>query len=74
MTQNNNQTLMPSIEVENPTDVSDLENLLLNLHGGLRPKHLTKEEVELLEEEYGEDWFEDMGYDDYESYEKPEFD
>jgi hypothetical protein len=59
------------IEIDDPENIDEFENLLLNLHGGLKPQHLSKEDVKLLEENVGEDWFEEMGYDEYDGYEKP---
>lgn len=52
-------------------EISEVGNLLLNMSGGLLPEHLSKDEVDLLVEEYGENWFCELGYDD--SYNKPEF-
>ncbi len=50
--------------------LSKVENILLNMQGGLLPKDLTKEEVELLEKEYGKDWFIELGFN-IDKYEKP---
>lgn len=61
------------VEVHNPEEITDYENLILNLLGGAKPQHLSEEEVELLEEEHGENWFEEMGYADREGYERPNF-
>ena len=54
-------------------DFSELENLFLNLIGGLLPENLSRDEVELLVERFGENWFEELGYTEPE-YKKPEFD
>ena len=51
--------------------MKEVDNLLLNLSGGLLPKDLQPDEVELLKKEYGDDWFEKLGYTEPE-YEKPE--
>ena len=51
---------------------SEVDNILLNMEGGLLPKDLTKKEVELLEKEYGKDWFIELGYDE-KIYKKPNF-
>ena len=40
----------------------DLENLLLNMSGGLLPEHLQPDEIKALEDEYGTDWFTVLGY------------
>ncbi len=46
-------------------------NLLLNMSGGLLPEHLSKEEIMLLRDRFGENWFESLGYSEPE-YKKPE--
>ena len=46
------------------TDFTRLENLLLNLSSGLLPENLSQEEVDLLVDRIGENWFEDLGYND----------
>jgi len=40
----------------------EVENLLLNMTGGLMPADLNKHEVELLEKEFGKDWLLKLGY------------
>ena len=40
----------------------DIDNLLMNMSGGLLPEHLCEEEVSLLKSRYGENWFEKLGY------------
>ena len=52
--------------------INGIRNILLNLSGGLLPKDLTKEEVALLEEEFGEMWFYKIGYNE-KKFEKPGF-
>jgi hypothetical protein len=47
----------------------EIDNLLLNMISGLLPKDLSPEEVGLLENNFGENRFEELGYD--ENYEKP---
>jgi hypothetical protein len=37
-------------------EFNELENLLLNLASGLPIENLSKQEIELLEKEYGENW------------------
>lgn len=51
---------------------SKVENILLNMQGGLLPKDLTKKEVKILKKEYGKDWFKILGYDEN-KYQKPKF-
>ena len=54
-------------------DIKDpryLDNLLLNMSGGLPPEYLSKNEVALMVERYGEDWLEKLGYTEPE-YKKP---
>lgn len=43
-------------------EIDDLTNLLLNLSAGVHPKNLTEDEVEILKNEYGEDWLNELGY------------
>lgn len=45
---------------------SETENLLLNMAGGLLPENLTVQEVALLEEEFGHNWFKILGYEESE--------
>lgn len=47
-------------------------NLLLNMSSGLLPENLTEEDVELLQKEYGVNWFEELGYTD-KLYKRPTF-
>jgi hypothetical protein len=49
---------------------NELQNLLLNMSSGLLPENLTQNEIELLKEYYGENWFEELGYTEPE-YKKP---
>lgn len=49
-----------------------VDNLLLNMNGGLLPEHLTESEVLALKDKFGEDWFNVLGYNE-EEYKKPEF-
>ena len=56
--------------MEKQIKLSKTDNILLNLQGGLLPKDLTKKEVELLEKEYGKDWFIELGYNEN-NYKKP---
>lgn len=59
---------MPGINLKRPP-FSFVENLLLNMASGLLPENLNKEEIETLEKEYGQNWFEKLGYDS--SYKRP---
>lgn len=49
---------------------TDLANLLLNMSAGLEPKDLSAEEVNLLEANFGEFWFQKLGYSEPD-YSKP---
>ncbi len=49
-----------------------LQNLLLNMACGLLPENLSVDEVKLLENEFGKDWFEYLGYLELD-YKKPNF-
>lgn len=42
--------------------MNEVENILLNLSSGLLPENLQPDEVKLLEEKYGSNWFEELGY------------
>lgn len=46
------------------------ENLLLNMSSGLLPEYLSVEETEVLAAEFGDDWFNFLGYTEPE-YKKP---
>ena len=41
---------------------NEVENLVLNMSGGLLPENLSKTEVELLKTRYGSNWFNKLGY------------
>ena len=43
-------------------EIDETTNLLLNMQGGLLPEYLTPREVKLLENEFGKNWFEKLGY------------
>lgn len=53
-------------------DISEVDNLLLNMTAGLLPEHLTKDECLLLERKYGKNWFNVLGYTEPD-YKKPIF-
>jgi len=40
----------------------DVNNLILNMSGGLLPEHLQPDEVKALVEAHGDGWFEKLGY------------
>jgi hypothetical protein len=52
--------------------IDEVSNLLMNMSGGLLPEDLSKEEVELMASEYGDNWFEKLGYTEP-RYKKPKF-
>ena len=54
-------------------DISDLDNLLLTMSAGLLPCQLDIDEVNLLKEVYGDNWFTELGYTD-EKYERSKYD
>ena len=54
------------IDLEDSTN-----NLLFNMSGGLLPKDLQPDEIELLVKRYGPDWFHRLGYKESDGYEKP---
>lgn len=47
--------------------LDNIDSLLVLMSAGLLPKDLTEEEVQTLKEHYGEDWFSEMGYDEWET-------
>lgn len=49
---------------------AELQNLTLNMAGGLLPENLSAKEIALLESSYGPTWFEDLGYSEP-KYKKP---
>lgn len=51
-------------------NLTPLQNLTLNMSGGLLPENLQPDEISLLVNECGENWFEDLGYSEPE-YKKP---
>lgn len=42
--------------------ISDVDNLLLNMSAGLLPENLSPNEIKLLEDKFGKNWFETLGY------------
>lgn len=64
---------MPYIEINDPHHIDEFQNLMLNFLSGLRPQELSKEEVQLLENRVGENWFEEMGFDKEDGFTKPSF-
>jgi hypothetical protein len=40
----------------------EVDNLLLNMSGGLMPEHLSAREKKLLAKEFGKDWLLVLGY------------
>jgi len=61
-----------SMDVEQIKNIGNYENLLFNLMAGLLPEYLSQDEVEVLKERHGENWFEDLGYNETD-YKKPLF-
>lgn len=49
---------------------SETENLLMNMSGGLLPENLTLSEIKMLQNKYGLNWFEELGYSEP-RYKKP---
>ena len=52
--------------------INEVDNLLLNMQGGLLPESLSKKEIKLLENEYGKYWFKVLGYEEP-KYKKPQY-
>lgn len=56
----------------NNIDLKDAtNNLLLNMSGGLLPEHLSQNEINLLEQRFGKDWFHELGYNEEDGYKNP---
>lgn len=53
-------------------NIDETDNIVLNLSSGLLPEYLQKDEVNLLTNRYGENWFETLGYSEP-IYKKPKF-
>lgn len=43
-------------------EIDKVDKLLLNMSAGLLPVDLDKEEVNLLKERFGNNWFNELGY------------
>ena len=54
-------------------EISKVDKLLLNMSAGLLPVDLDKEEVDLLKERFGDNWFTELGYSD-DKYERSKYD
>ena len=52
--------------------ISEVDNIIFNLSGGLLPEYLCKDEVDLLINKYGVNWFEKLGYNET-KFKKPTF-
>lgn len=59
------------MNLQGMTEKEYVGNLLLNMNGGLLPKNLTLDEIDLLRKYFGKDWFYHLGYTD-EKYTNPE--
>ena len=51
-------------------EINKKASVLLCLHGGFLPADLSRKEIDLLTEMYGENWFDALGYTEPE-YERP---
>jgi len=52
--------------------ISSYFNLMFNMSGGLLPENLSKDEVEILKDKHGNDWFTELGYSEP-KYKRPTF-
>jgi hypothetical protein len=43
-------------------ELTYVENLLLNMTSGLLPENLSSQEITALKTEFGDNWFEALGY------------
>lgn len=50
-----------------------VNEVLQKLQGEIRTQDLNQIEVHILEEKFGEDWFEKLGYDKLKPHKKPQF-
>jgi len=48
--------------MKNTAKNPEVESLLKNMSAGLLPEHLSRNEVAMLEERFGKDWFAELGY------------
>lgn len=56
----------------NTIDLNDkTNNILLNMSGGLLPVDLSQDEIDLLKERFGPEWFHKLGYKESEGYINP---
>lgn len=53
------------MQIEQPK-IDEVTNLLLNMQSGLLPENLSKDEIDLLRNKFGENWFYELGYNDNE--------
>ena len=49
----------------------ETNNILLNMSGGLLPENLSENEIKLLEQRFGKDWFHKLGYEEKDGYRNP---
>ena len=54
-------------------NIDEVDILLLNMKAGLLPKDLTESEVTMLEDRFGDNWFTELGYNDWD-YERSRYD
>jgi len=46
--------------------IDKVTNLILNMQSGVLPEQLSSDEIELLRNKFGENWFYELGYNDNE--------
>jgi hypothetical protein len=56
--------------IKEENKIERIDNLLLDMSGGLLPENLSGNEVDLLKQQFGDDWFIVLGYSEPE-YKKP---
>ena len=54
-------------------ELDSIDSLLVLMSAGLLPKDLTEEETQTLKEHFGEDWFTELGYNEWD-YERSKYD
>ena len=45
-------------------EFTEVDNLLMNMGAGLLPENLSQREIDMLQNKYGADWFNELGYEE----------
>jgi hypothetical protein len=60
------------IDITNIDFEDPVNNLIFNMSGGLLPSDLSEDEIKLLTERFGANWFHRLGYKEEDGYINPE--